>query len=73
MRTNKTINKKDSFYFIKELTKNKKLNKKQKEEVNSFIKLCLSELGCSRIRKISKENYNNYVYDISVPNSEAFF
>jgi len=73
VRTNKTINKKDSFYFIKELTKNKKLNKKQKEEVNSFIKLCLSELGCSRIRKISKENYNNYVYDISVPNSEAFF
>lgn len=41
--------------------------------IDNYNALLSSSLIASKVQSITKEEYNDFVYDVSVPNSEAFF
>ncbi len=51
----------------------KEIGYEAKRIIDNYRALLNSNLIVSRINGISKEDYDDYVYDVSVPNSEAFF
>ncbi len=62
--------------FGKEILENVnegKLNKKEKLTYEFLKKLTNSDLHVLKIKKIEMIDYNDFVYDVSVPNNEMFF
>jgi len=62
--------------FGKEILENVnegKLNKKERLTYEFLKKLTNSELHVLKIKKIEMIKYNDFVYDVSVPNNEMFF
>jgi len=51
----------------------KEIGYEAKKIIDNLRALLNSNLIVSRIRSISRQEYHGYVYDVSVPNSEAFF
>ena len=62
--------------FILEVMENidvNKLSKEEKERYYKLLKLAKSDLHIVRIKEIEVIDYNDYVYDVSVPGNEMFF
>jgi replication factor C small subunit len=49
------------------------LSEKERKELNELIELLRSDLSVVKIKSIKIKNYNDFVYDVSVPNSEMFW
>mgnify|MGYP001770625315 CR=1 FL=1 len=62
--------------FILEVMENidvNKLSEEEKERYYKLLKLAKSDLHVVRIKEIEVIDYNDYVYDVSVPGNEMFF
>ncbi|MGC9059428.1 MAG: replication factor C small subunit [Candidatus Aenigmatarchaeota archaeon] len=65
--------KKELVRRIIEKLENLELRKEEREHLERLKKLVNSDLYFVKIKKIEIKDYNDYVYDVSVPGSEMFF
>jgi replication factor C small subunit len=71
-KKSKRLRKKLAEEILKKIEKIK-LSTIEKSQLEKLKKLINSDLHFVKIKKINIEQYNDYVYDISVPGSEMFF